>query len=74
MVWVTTLISVYAAVVVHALNSSVKTVDLGYAQYQSDVSLAEGVTSFLGVRYAAPPVGKLYCAALYYGAKDSRSR
>ncbi|EIM89556.1 alpha/beta-hydrolase [Stereum hirsutum FP-91666 SS1] len=35
------------------------TVDLGYATYQSNVSLASGVTSFLGIRYASPPVGEL---------------
>lgn len=43
-----------------ARKASLKTVDLGYAKYQSDVSLAEGVTSFLGVRYAAPPIGASY--------------
>ncbi|KZV69261.1 alpha/beta-hydrolase [Peniophora sp. CONT] len=40
-------------------NLSVKSVDLGYAKYQTDVTLAEGVTSFLGIRYAAPPTGNL---------------
>ncbi|TFY71854.1 hypothetical protein EVG20_g1159 [Dentipellis fragilis] len=40
-----------------------KTVDLGYASYQSNVNLVQGVTSFLGVRYAAPPVGKFRFAA-----------
>ena len=38
-------------------NLSVKSVDLGYAKYQTDTSLAQGVTSFLGIRYAAPPIG-----------------
>lgn len=32
-------------------------VDLGYAKYQSNLSLEAGVTSFLGIRYAAPPTG-----------------
>ncbi|KAJ7439482.1 alpha/beta-hydrolase [Mycena latifolia] len=32
-------------------------VDLGYATYRSDLSLADGVTSFLGIRYAASPTG-----------------
>ncbi|KAJ7507092.1 Alpha/Beta hydrolase protein [Mycena galericulata] len=32
-------------------------VDLGYATYHSDLSQADGVTSFLGVRYAASPEG-----------------
>lgn len=30
----------------------------GYATYQSDFSFEPGVTSFLGVRYANPPLGK----------------
>ncbi|KAA1475664.1 alpha/beta-hydrolase [Dentipellis sp. KUC8613] len=34
-------------------------VDLGYATYQSNVHLDDGTTSFLGVRYAAPPTGQL---------------
>ncbi|KAI0033945.1 alpha/beta-hydrolase [Vararia minispora EC-137] len=37
----------------------VKVADLGYATYQTDLSLDEGVTSFLGIRYAAAPVGDL---------------
>ncbi|TFY52057.1 hypothetical protein EVG20_g10725 [Dentipellis fragilis] len=47
---------------VHA-DSSFKVVDLGYVAYQTNVNLIEGVTSFLGVRYAAPPVGKFRFAA-----------
>ncbi|KAJ7178153.1 alpha/beta-hydrolase [Mycena filopes] len=35
-----------------------KLVDLGYATYQSDLTLAEGVTSFLGIRYAGSPAGE----------------
>ncbi|KAJ7639742.1 alpha/beta-hydrolase [Mycena polygramma] len=35
-----------------------KIVDLGYTTYQTDVSLANGVTSFLGIRYADPPTGE----------------
>ncbi|KAJ7699486.1 alpha/beta-hydrolase, partial [Mycena metata] len=40
---------------------SARTVDLGYATYQSNLSLdpGSGVTSFLGVRYAAAPTGPL---------------
>ena len=39
-------------------STPLKVVSLGYATYQSDLSLEDGVTSFLGVRYAAPPTGK----------------
>ncbi|VDC00398.1 unnamed protein product [Peniophora sp. CBMAI 1063] len=36
------------------------TVDLGYATYAAaNTSLTPGVTSFLGIRYAAPPTGEL---------------
>ncbi|KAG0695327.1 Alpha/Beta hydrolase protein [Suillus ampliporus] len=31
----------------------------GYAQYQGSVDTATNITSFLGIRYAAPPVGDL---------------
>jgi hypothetical protein len=41
-----------------APSTPLKVVNLGYATYQSDLSLEDGVTSFLGVRYAAPPTGK----------------
>ncbi|VDB85877.1 unnamed protein product [Peniophora sp. CBMAI 1063] len=34
-------------------------VDLGYAKYQSDIIYDDNVLSFLGIRYAAPPVGDL---------------
>ncbi|KAJ6588190.1 Alpha/Beta hydrolase protein [Mycena capillaripes] len=37
---------------------TVKLVNLGYATYQTDLSLADGVTSFLGIRYAASPAGE----------------
>ncbi|KAA1475621.1 alpha/beta-hydrolase [Dentipellis sp. KUC8613] len=40
-----------------------KLVNLSYAQYQSNVHLDDGVTSFLGIRYAAPPTGSLRFAA-----------
>ncbi|KAJ8594571.1 alpha/beta-hydrolase [Rhizopogon salebrosus TDB-379] len=38
-------------------------VDLGYARYRGSVDTATNTTSFLGIRYAAPPVGKLRWAA-----------
>ncbi|KAG2139721.1 hypothetical protein DEU56DRAFT_911985 [Suillus clintonianus] len=34
-------------------------VDLGYAQYQGSVDTVTNTTSFLGIRYAAPPLGGL---------------
>ncbi|KZV68239.1 alpha/beta-hydrolase [Peniophora sp. CONT] len=42
-----------------AQNTTLKVVDLGNVTYQSDVNLDIGVTSFLGIRYAAPPIGDL---------------
>lgn len=32
-------------------------VDLGYAHYQGTVNTANNITNFLGIRYAAPPLG-----------------
>jgi hypothetical protein len=32
-------------------------VNLGYAQYQGSIDTTTNTTSFLGIRYAAPPVG-----------------
>ena len=32
-------------------------VDLGYAQYQGTFNATQNTTNFLGIRYAAPPVG-----------------
>ncbi|KAJ7470971.1 Alpha/Beta hydrolase protein [Mycena latifolia] len=34
-------------------------VDLGYAQYQGAVNMSTNVTTFLGMRYAAAPIGEL---------------
>ncbi|KAJ6524299.1 Alpha/Beta hydrolase protein [Mycena vulgaris] len=34
-------------------------VDLGYAQYQGTVNTANNITNFLGIRYAAAPLGDL---------------
>ena len=50
-------LSVWNAPLAHA--ASIKVVDLGYARFESDLSLVDGVTSFLGLRYAAPPTGNL---------------
>jgi hypothetical protein len=37
-------------------------VDLGYARYRGE-ALSNGVAQWLGIRYAAPPVGSLRFAA-----------
>ncbi|KAJ7125538.1 Alpha/Beta hydrolase protein [Mycena crocata] len=34
-------------------------IDLGYAQYQGTVNTANNITNFLGIRYAAAPLGAL---------------
>ena len=51
----TTLISAHPLASSH-LSSTV--VDLGYTSYQGGI-LANGITQWLGMRYAAPPVGDL---------------
>ena len=33
-------------------------VDLGYAQYQGFFDVQTNITNFLGIRYAAPPIGE----------------
>jgi acetyl esterase/lipase len=54
-----------AALSAHSILSSpleargTSIVDLGYAKYQADKKFLTGITSFLGVRYAAAPVGDL---------------
>lgn len=32
-------------------------VDLGYATYEGVVDTSSNITTFLGIRYAAPPIG-----------------
>ena len=47
-----------------AYSSASPTVDLGYATYAAaNASLTAGVKSFLGIRYAAPPIGELRFSA-----------
>ena len=41
-------------------GSVVNIVDLGYAKYQGSVDPTTKNTEFLGMRYAAPPTGKLF--------------
>ncbi|KII89685.1 hypothetical protein PLICRDRAFT_52847 [Plicaturopsis crispa FD-325 SS-3] len=42
---------------VDSASGSGPIVDLGYAQYQGTVNATTNITTFLGVRYAAPPTG-----------------
>ncbi|KAG1750596.1 Alpha/Beta hydrolase protein [Suillus paluster] len=46
-----------------ATTESAPIIDLGYARYQGSVDTATNITSFLGIRYAAPPVGDFRWAA-----------
>ncbi|KAG1839452.1 Alpha/Beta hydrolase protein [Suillus subalutaceus] len=55
--------SVLLALEVLSATVSVPIVNLGYARYQGSVDTATNITSFLGIRYAAPPVGGLRWAA-----------
>ncbi|KAF7317243.1 COesterase domain-containing protein [Mycena chlorophos] len=55
------LVSVLASSVAVLASAQAPTVDLGYAQYQG--STTGNITSFLGIRYAAAPVGDLRFAA-----------
>lgn len=43
-------------------NGNTQVVDLGYARYRGQ-ALRNGVRQYLGIRYAAPPVGNLRFAA-----------
>jgi hypothetical protein len=45
-------------------------IDLGYAKYRG-VALPNGVSQWLGVRYAAAPVGNLRFAAVSDGIEDA---
>lgn len=45
-----------------SLSSASAVVDLGYASYEGR-TLSNGITQWLGMRYAAPPVGDLRFAA-----------
>jgi acetylcholinesterase len=40
-----------------AADTPAPVVDLGYSQYQGSWNATSNVTSFLGIRYAAPPTG-----------------
>ena len=51
-----------AAPVSHSSSSSKTVISLSYGQYQG-IALANGITQWLGMRYAAPPIGDLRFAA-----------
>ncbi|KAF7335628.1 COesterase domain-containing protein [Mycena venus] len=46
-------------------------VDVGYAQYQGFVDTATNITQFLGIRYAAPPIGDLRFRAPQHPANET---
>jgi hypothetical protein len=48
-----------------ASPSAAPIVDLGYAKYQGTFNATANTTNFLGVRYAAPPLG-MAVISLYY--------
>lgn len=50
--------SLIASLLVAATTAVPATVDLGYSQYEGRV-LSNGITQWLGMRYAAAPVGEL---------------
>jgi hypothetical protein len=56
------ILAVSAQQMLVSAEATARVVDLGYATYQTDVSIDEGVMSFLGVRYAAAPVGAFITA------------
>lgn len=50
--------SISVATLLRVASAIPTTVDLGYAQYNGK-SLDAGVNQYLGIRFAAPPVGDL---------------
>ncbi|KAF9064189.1 Alpha/Beta hydrolase protein [Rhodocollybia butyracea] len=51
-------------------NNDVPIIDLGYAKYQGVFDSLNNVTSYLGMRYAAPPTGELRFRAPQAPAND----
>ncbi|KAJ4320509.1 hypothetical protein N0V94_003372 [Neodidymelliopsis sp. IMI 364377] len=49
------------------------TVDLGYAVYEGSLDINNSINAFKGIRYAAPPVGKLRFAAPQAPVKNRTS-
>ncbi|KAJ7351998.1 alpha/beta-hydrolase [Mycena albidolilacea] len=54
-----------------ASAQSAPTVDVGYARYQGFVDGATNITQFLGIRYAAPPIGDLRFSAPQHPANET---
>ena len=54
----------------HYIVAADLTVDLGYATFQG-TALNNGISQWLGMRYAAPPVGNLRFAAPQDPPEDS---
>ncbi|KAJ7188730.1 Alpha/Beta hydrolase protein [Mycena filopes] len=54
-----TIILLASVYVVNSANIVTPVVDLGYAKYQGVVDTTLNITSYRGIRYAAPPTGKL---------------
>lgn len=42
-------------------------VELGYATYQGLFNSSSNTTNFLGIRYAAAPIGKSFCILSRFG-------
>lgn len=56
--WLAFSTSLVSAATAAAINVTAPIVDLGYAQYQGYFDAQTNITSFLSVRYAAPPIGE----------------
>lgn len=50
--------------VIQAISTPAVTVNLGYATYQGTFNSSMNTTKFLGIRYAAPPVGESFNLAI----------
>lgn len=46
-------------------------VDLGYARYRGTFNETSNTTTFLGIRYAAPPIGERYPLAMHHLAQQA---
>lgn len=44
--------------ILNSKGSPAPVIDLGYAQYQGSTDPATNITSYLGIRYGAPPTGE----------------